>query len=108
MNDKTDTSTCGAKYNEEGTLDIKFSVISEPQVSSHPLLNPNSRHYSMVDGVEAIARMESMYSSAELRTWANISAMKYRLRIGAKDDPSKELEKIKTFENYIKYLDKLI
>lgn len=71
---------------------------------SHPLLNPDSPHYSMVDGVESIERMEQMYSKAELATWANITAMKYRLRIGKKDEVRKEATKIANYEAYYKYL----
>ena len=72
--------------------------------SKHPLLNPDSKHYAMFDGVEAIQRMEQMFSPQELMAWAKISAMKYRLRIGHKDDPTKEVKKIQTFEAYYKYL----
>ncbi len=70
----------------------------------HPLLNKDSSHYSMVDGVEAIERMEQMYSIEELMIWAKMTAMKYRLRIGKKDDVSKEAKKIKTYEDYYEYL----
>ena len=70
----------------------------------HPLLNPESQHYAMVDGVEAIQRMEQMYSEEELAIWAKITAMKYRLRIGNKDDAEKEAVKIRTYEAYFKYL----
>lgn len=72
----------------------------------HPLLNPDSKHYSMIDGVEAIKRLEQMYTADELAIWANITAMKYRLRIGKKDDALKELKKIDTFEAYYAYLKK--
>lgn len=44
----------------------------------HPLLNPDSKHYSILDGVEAIERLEQMYTTDELAIWANITAMKYR------------------------------
>ena len=70
----------------------------------HPLLNPESTHYSMVDGVEAVERLEQMYSKEELQIWATITAMKYRLRIGNKDNVQKEADKIKTFEDYVTYL----
>jgi len=70
----------------------------------HPLLNPESTHYAMVDGIEAISRMEQMYTVEELMVWSKISAMKYRLRIGHKDHTEKESNKIKTFENYYTYL----
>jgi len=76
----------------------------EIEKKEHPLLNPASPHYSMVDGVEAIERMEQMYSTEDLMAWAKISAMKYRLRIGGKDDVEKEAKKIATYEEYYKYL----
>lgn len=59
----------------------------------------------MFDGIEAVLRLEQMYSIPDLMAWAKISAMGYRLRIGNKDEPSKEIAKIKTFENYYRYLD---
>jgi hypothetical protein len=72
----------------------------------HPLLNPDSKHYSMVDNIEAITRMEQMYSIEELMVWANLTAMKYRLRIGKKDGADKEVKKIATYEAYYKYLER--
>ena len=75
---------------------------------THPLLNPNSPHYKMADGVEAIERMELMFSTVELLHWAKITAMKYRLRIGNKDGVESDAKKIETYENYYKYLEKKI
>jgi len=46
----------------------------------HPLLNPESTHYQMVDGVEAIERLEEMFTSEERMIWAKITAMKYKNR----------------------------
>ena len=89
------------------TLDQCLDAIEASQLEEmvHPLLNPESSHYSMVDGVEAISRMEDMYPKHELKIWAKITAMKYRLRIGNKDDVHREAEKIKTYEAYYKYLE---
>lgn len=72
---------------------------------NHPLLNPESTHYQMVDGVEAIERLEDMFSVDELMVWSKITAMKYRLRISNKDATDKEIVKIKGYEAYYKYLD---
>ncbi len=72
---------------------------------THPLLNPESTHYRMADGIEAIERLEQMFTDDELKVWAKITAMKYRLRIGSKDEPYKEMAKIKTFDDYYEYLD---
>jgi hypothetical protein len=80
-----------------------FDDITEPQV--HPLISEHSRHYEMVDSVEAIIRMEQMYTPEQLMNWSLLSAMKYRLRIGHKDDVQKEASKIAGFEAYYKYLE---
>ena len=74
----------------------------------HPLINNDSRHYDMVDHIPAISRMEQMYSISDLMAWAKISAMKYRLRIGHKDEPKKEVKKIITYENYYTYLEEIL
>ena len=71
---------------------------------NHPLKNPESKHYQMIDGIEAVERLEQMYSKEELAVWAKISAMKYRLRIANKDAVEKEATKIRGFEAYYKYL----
>jgi len=89
-------------FPEEVEID---STYTDPEPPVHPLINPASRHYEMIDSVEAILRMEQMYSTQELMVWANISAMKYRLRIGHKDDVAKEASKIAGFEAYYKYLE---
>lgn len=78
------------------------STAPSPQ---HPLLNPDSKHYEMIGGVQAIELLEAMYTVDELMAWAKLNAMKYRLRIGDKDDPEKEIAKIKTYEAYWRYLD---
>lgn len=88
------------KFDER--FDEKLKQVAEN--TKHPLLNPDSPHYKMIDGVEAIERMEQMYSTEDLMAWAKITAMKYRLRIGNKDDVVKEATKIAGFEAYYKYL----
>jgi len=88
-------------------IDMCMDAILAKQLNdmAHPLLNPDSKHYLMVDGVEAISRMEDMYPEHELKVWAKITAMKYRLRIGNKDDVLKEAKKIATYEAYYEYLE---
>lgn len=77
---------------------------------THPLKNPNSSHYAMWhngdgEAVEAIDLMEKMFTQDELLTWAKITVLKYRLRIGKKDDIAKEMKKIETYEAYVRYLE---
>lgn len=94
-------------YESEPCCTKCWKEISQQQLTKpfHPLINPESTHYQMIGGVEAIEEMEKMYSIEELMSWAKLSAMKYRLRIGNKDDPTKEIIKIKGFEAYYKYLE---
>ena len=82
------------------------------EVKTHPLLNPESAHYKMVDGIEAIERLEEMYSTEDLKAWAKISAMKYALRCGSKNihgDLDKAIlsdaHKRISFEAYYRYLE---
>jgi len=87
--------------------DKAFEVIEckQKECEKHPLLNPDSKHYQMIGGVEAISLMELMFSTEELMAWAKLTSMKYRLRIGNKDNVTKEAEKIKTYEAYYDYLE---
>jgi len=92
------TSQVPTTAHEDVREPIKFTP-------THPLLNPDSRHYEMIGGQEAIQEMEKLFTVEELMAWAKITAMKYRLRIGKKDDPLKEIAKIKSFEAYYSFLE---
>lgn len=70
----------------------------------HPLINPDSRHYQMVDGIESIHLMESMFTKEEMAIWAKITSYKYRFRLGKKDDDAKDIKKMKTYEEYYRCL----
>jgi hypothetical protein len=83
------------------------AVRTKQESEKHPLINPESKHYSMFDGTEAIARMEQLFTTEELMIWAKITSFKYRLRIGKKEqvDSQSDVKKILTYENYYKYLE---
>ena len=74
--------------------------------NSHPLKNPESSHYDLWSGLEAIEVLEAVMTKEELIGWCKGNILKYRLRVGRKDEPLKELKKIETYENYLKYLEK--
>jgi len=61
----------------------------------------------MLDDVEAVEYMERIYTIKELMAWAKITSMKYRLRVGKKDDLTKEMKKVQTYDNYYKYLNSM-
>lgn len=94
------------QYAHEQAYERAMGILDGVKIG-HPLLNADSKHYEMVGGMEAIEIMESIFTVEELKAWAKLTAMKYRLRIGKKDDPTKEIKKIKTFEDYYEYLDNL-
>ena len=71
---------------------------------THPLLNPDSPHYQLWSGKESIEVIESTLSTEELISGCKFNILKYRLRIGKKDDIEKDMQKIKTYEAYLAYL----
>ncbi len=76
--------------------------VNAPKV--HPLLNPESTHYNMFDDKESIEILEAIMTTTELMAWCRGNVYKYRLRIGNKDNASKEVKKIQTYEAYYRYL----
>ena len=79
-------------------------VLAVKIVDTHPLLNPDSNHYNMFDGKESIEILEAIMTTKELMAWCRGNIYKYRLRLAHKDDVSKEVRKIQTYEAYYKYL----
>ena len=73
-------------------------------VSKHPLLNSDSSHYNLFDGLEAISILEKLMTPTELMAWCRGNIYKYRLRIGNKGNGASDLKKIETYEAYYKYL----
>ena len=74
---------------------------------NHPLINKESSHYAMFDGIQAIERFEEMFTTEELMAWAKLNSFKYRFRVGNKGnsvDWISDIKKIQTYENYYKYL----
>lgn len=69
----------------------------------HPLVSEDSSHYIILDD-EAIVQFEKMFTTEELLAWSKITYYKYMFRLGKKDEVSKELAKMKTYEDYYMYL----
>ena len=72
----------------------------------HPLKDPKSPHYQLWQGLEGIDVLEKALSRQERIAWAKGNILKYRLRIGKKGDPLRDLEKIQHYEAYLAYLEK--
>lgn len=73
--------------------------------SKHPLKNKSSKHYELWKDLEVIELIEKVLTKEELIGACKFNILKYRLRIGNKDDELKELQKIKDYENYLKFLE---
>jgi hypothetical protein len=71
---------------------------------THPLKNPDSKHYELWGGVDAIDIIEGKLTKEELIGACKFNILKYQLRLGQKDTVEKELVKIKTYQDYLKYL----
>ena len=75
-----------------------------PLPKEHPLKNPDSSHYDLWDGMDAITVLEGCLTTDELIGWCKGNILKYRLRIGRKGDLNGTIKKIETYENYLAYL----
>ena len=60
--------------------------------------NPNSKHYELWEDFEAIDVIKLVLTDDEYKGFLKGNILKYRLRVGKKDDVSKEIEKIKDYE----------
>ena len=60
--------------------------------------NPNSKHYELWEDFEAIDVIKLVLTEEEYRGFLKGNILKYRLRVGKKDDVLKEIEKIKDYE----------
>jgi hypothetical protein len=75
-----------------------------PLPKEHPLKHPESNHYELWEDVEAIDIIEKNLTKEELIGACKFNILKYQLRIGNKDDVLKEVSKIKTYQDYLKFL----
>ena len=83
----------------------KFNYKEKLESSKHPLKNEASKHYELWKDLEVIELIEKVLTKEELIGACKFNILKYRLRIGNKDETGKELQKIKDYENYLKFLE---
>lgn len=60
--------------------------------------NPNSKHYELWENFEAIDVIKLVLTEEEYKGFLKGNILKYQLRLGKKDDVSKEIEKIKDYQ----------
>lgn len=67
-------------------------------INNNKAKNPNSKHYELWENFEAIDVIKLALTDEEYKGFLKGNILKYRLRVGKKDDVSKEIEKIKDYE----------
>ena len=65
----------------------------------------HDKHY-LESIVEPIKVMEKMFTKEELKGFVKGNILKYRLRMGHKDDIQKEMDKIRVYEQWLAKLER--
>ena len=65
----------------------------------------HDKHY-LESVVEPIKVMEKLFTKAELKGFIKGNILKYRLRMGHKDDIQKEMDKIRVYEQWLAKLER--
>jgi len=77
-------------------------------VPTHPLLNPESKHYDDDDeGLSFIEQFEEDHTVRQVLSWAIINVEKYMYRQNKKGQKTSDLKKIETYSKYMDVLIKL-
>ena len=77
------------------------------EMTTHPLLNPNSKHYDDDEGMSFIEEFEEDHTVRQVLSWAIINVEKYMYRQNKKGQKASDLEKIETYSKYMNVLIKL-
>lgn len=64
--------------------------------------NPNSKHYELWEDFEAIDVIKLVLTDEEYKGFLKGNILKYQLRLGKKDEVSKEIEKIEDYKRELK------
>ena len=85
-----------------GYIDMNLKPIENPDLSTdkdnNKAKNPNSKHYELWENFEAIDVIKLALTDEEYKGFLKGNILKYQLRLGKKDDVSKEIEKIKDYQ----------
>ena len=69
-----------------------------PDIDNNKAKNPNSKYYELWEDFEAIDVIKLALTDEEYKGFLKGNILKYQLRLGKKDDVSKEIEKIKDYQ----------
>ena len=71
-------------------------------INNNKVKNPNSKHYELWENFEAIDAIKLVLTDEEYKGFLKGNILKYRLRLGKKDEVSKEIEKIEDYQKELK------
>ena len=79
-----------------------YILVSEDRVQK---VEEHDKHY-LESVVEPIKVMEKLFTKEELKGFIKGNILKYRLRMGHKDDIQKEMDKIRVYEQWLAKLER--
>ena len=71
-------------------------------IDNNKAKNPNSKHYELWENFEAIDVIKLVLTDEEYKGFLKGNILKYQLRLGKKDEVSKEIEKIEDYKRELK------
>lgn len=82
-----------------------YIVVNEDRVQKVGEYDKHDKHY-LEAVVEPIKVMEKLFTKEELKGFIKGNILKYRLRMGHKDDIQKEVDKIRVYEQWLAKLER--
>lgn len=82
-----------------------YIVVREDRVQKVEEHDKHDKHY-LESVVEPIKVMEKLFTKEELKGFIKGNILKYRLRMGHKDDIQKELDKIRVYEQWLEKMER--
>ncbi|WP_299917493.1 DUF3310 domain-containing protein [uncultured Megasphaera sp.] len=82
-----------------------YIVVNADRVQEVGEYDKHDKHY-LESVVEPIKVMEKLFTKEELKGFIKGNILKYRLRMGHKDDIQKEMDKIRVYEQWLAKLER--
>ena len=79
---------------------VKQDLVTD--INNNKAKNPNSKHYELWENFEAIDVIKLVLTDEEYKVFLKGNILKYQLRLGKKDEVSKEIEKIEDYKRELK------
>lgn len=85
-------------------IKVEFEKVVDYTKENNSCKNEKSKHYEIWKDFEAIDVLKNCLNLEEYVGFLKGNILKYQLRLGKKDDVSKELEKIKDYKNELDFI----